>query len=257
MLDQLPILPIPQWLMDIAPGTIENRPFPVLEVLKDSLYYPSSGLDGDPVRYLAGNILSFIYVDYGYSREELNEALHNPWFHGYELVASRQVDKEELIPRGWIPEPPTPSDGDPTQYKDHIVEPYCSWSIFQRGADIPESHGPTRFSLLYLSADGVAAFQALYHSNEIAPKAVAIIQPGHAFGYNWTDFTQPQLIFGRNVMKNSHGQPQILLYGGIDTNAYNEPCWPYYRHFICFLDKADGGRIGVWANNARQTVSCT
>jgi hypothetical protein len=59
-----------EWLTDLSLPAIMHEPFPMDQVLQDSLYYPSSGFDGDPVRHLAGNILSFIYVDYGYSHDE-------------------------------------------------------------------------------------------------------------------------------------------------------------------------------------------
>ena len=77
MLEQLPRMSIPRWLVEISPSTITDKPFPIAEVLKDSLYYPSSGFDGDPVKYLAGNIFSFIYVDSGRSYEEFIDNLNN------------------------------------------------------------------------------------------------------------------------------------------------------------------------------------
>lgn len=261
MLDQLPEIAVPTWLSDLSPATIINEPFPLHELLHDSLYYPSSGFDGAPVHYLAGNILSFIYVDYGHSHAEFISALNNSGFIGYDLVAIRSVTEPELTPNGWQPVPPTRSDGrDPSSedYRRFIKKPFCSWAVFQRREDVQVSHGPSRFSLLYLCADGVAAFQALYVANSAFPKAVAVIQPGHGFGGNWTDYTNPELIFARSVLGNPSGQPEILLYGGYgECDYYREPCWPDYQTHLCFVDKdrADGGSIGIWSRNAHSVAS--
>lgn len=247
MLAQLPEMTAPRWMTDLSSTTVKNKPFSTHELLRDSLYYPSSGFDGDPVKYLAGNILSFIYVDYGHSRDEFMKALEMPGFLGYKVIGQpRSVTEQELTPHGWTPDPPTPTDGDPSRHADWIKEPFCEWVVFQRSADVPPGHGPYRFSILYLCADGVAAFQALYVANNIAPKSVAIIQPGHGFGGNWTDYEDPKKIFARAVLNNEAGQPEILLYGGVGHKFYQEPCWPDYNANVCFLDREDG-RIGVWS----------
>lgn len=255
MLEQLDRLSEPLWLTSLTPQTMAQNPLPLHEILSDSLYYPSSCFDGDPVKYLAGNFFSFIYVDYGYTREELNDTLNNPGFLGYEVLTTKEVKKEELIPKGWRQSIPTEADGDPALRKDWIKEPFCTWVIMQRKQDRSESHGPKRFSLLYLCEDGLAAFQALYTSNSAKPKAVAIIQPGHGFGGNWTDFTDPTKIFARSVLGNPAGHPEMLLFGGDEKcEYYREPCWPSYSHNVCFLDKAGGGSIGVWQRSATAIV---
>ncbi|MBC8386388.1 MAG: hypothetical protein H8E09_00940 [Gammaproteobacteria bacterium] len=251
MLSLLPNIAVPNWLTNLSIDTIKSEPFPLDQVLQDSLFYPSSGFDGDPVRYLAGNILSFIYVDYGYSHEEFMNALDNPGFLGYDLIANRSVAEKELTPRGWRPTPPTGSDGAPPRYRDWIKTPFCSWLLFQRSEDVSASHGPYRFSLLYLCADGAAAFQALYVANSMAPKVVAVIQPGHGFGGNWTNFEDPDQVFARSVLENPVGIPEFLLFGGIGRrNDYRESCWSNYREHLCFLDKAGGGTIGLWGRSA-------
>lgn len=252
MLHEMPEISAPRWLTSLSSATMTNESFPLHELLNDSLYYPSSGFDGDPVRHLAGNILSFVYVDYGHSHDEFVSALETPGFHGYDPIAARSVTERELTPNGWRPTLPAHSDGDPSRYRNWIKQPFCSWSVFQRREGVPDSHGPSRFSLLYLCADGVAAFQALYVANSVVPKAVAVIQPGHAFGRNWTDYTNPEQLLARSVLGNPSGRPEILLYGGIGKRGfYREQCWPDYQTLLCFIDKAGGGSIGVWSKNAQ------
>ena len=248
MLDQLPEMTAPRWMTDLSSTTMKNNPFSIHELLRDSLYYPGSGFDGDPIEHLAGNILSFIYVDYGHSRDKFMEALEKPWFPEYEVVGQpRSVTEQELTPHGWPPDPPTLTYGDHPLLADWIKEPFCQWVVFQRSADVPPCHGPYRFSLLYLCKDGVAAFRALYVANNIAPKSVAIIQAG-AIGGNRTNFEDPKDEFATSVLKNRAGQPEILLYGGVGRRRlfYREPCWPDYKTNVCFLNRADGS-IGVWS----------
>lgn len=101
MLDQLPEIATPNWLSQLLSETISGTPFPLRELLRDSLCYPSSAFDGDPIRHLAGNFLSFIYADYGVSQDRYTHALTNPGFRGYDLVATRPITESELVPDGW------------------------------------------------------------------------------------------------------------------------------------------------------------
>ena len=135
------------------------------------------------------------------------------------------------------------------QWIRELKKPFCSWIIMQRRMEMPASHGPKRFSFLYLCADGVAAFQALYVANGKFPAFVAVIQPGTGpGGLNWTGFGDPKRIFARSVLENPAGRSRIFLYGGMGMRDwYRQPCWPDYSERFCFLERADGN-IGVWQN---------
>lgn len=82
-----------------------------------------------------------------------------PWLRTH---CTHVVTEQELAQKGWAPTSLTSLDGDPLQFNGEMKQPFCSWMIFQRNKTVSHSHGPFRFSLLYLCADGVAAFQALY-----------------------------------------------------------------------------------------------
>lgn len=90
MLQQLPEIATPNWLSQLSSETILGTPFPLHELLRDSLYYPSSAFDGDPIRHLAGNFLSFIYVDYGVSQDRYT---HNS--------VRLKVKQHQLVGSGW------------------------------------------------------------------------------------------------------------------------------------------------------------
>ncbi len=248
--DLLPEVAQPQWLSDLTPESIQTAAFPLKEILEDSLYYPASGFDGDPIKYLAGRVFSFINVEYGKTEQELEEAIKLPGFKGYQILASRSVTESELTPNGWQPIMPERVDGNPRQYEKYVKKPFCRWYVFERCDDFPASHGPGRFSLLYLCADGAAAYQAIYVANATKPKFVAIIQPGHGFGCNWTDFTDPTKIFARTVLGNKAGRPEYLLYGGFaERHFYVETCWQDYGDLLGFFTHGYDGNIGVWRRN--------
>lgn len=251
MISEVPVISCPNWLRNLSADQILSNPFPLKQVLNDSLYYPSSGIDGDPIRHLAGNIFSFIYVDYGYTEDDLKNAILNRGFTGYQPVAVRPVREIELTPNGWIKMVVlTKEDGDPRSHQDFVKPSFCSWYVFERHPGFDARHGPCRFSLVHLCADGVAAFQALYVSNDMRPKAIAIIQPGEGFGGNWTYFWNPEQILARTVLRNPAGVPDWLLYGGYGAKEnYSRPCWPQYSENICYLSKTEGGNlgnIGLW-----------
>ena len=220
MRTELPTIAVPSWLTELTPAAMTDGSFPLRRLLRDSLYYPYSAFDGDPVKHLAGNILSFIFVDRDRSRDELCAELNNRGFKAYDLLMIRSVTERDLVPRWWHPSP----------YRHLIEEPFCIWAVLQRKACLAADYGPHRFSLLYLCADGVAVFQTLYITNSVAPRAVAVIQPGDS------KFKDPDGTFAQNVLRdNPGGPPQILLYGGYnDCESYPSPCWPAYPTNVCF-----------------------
>ncbi len=251
--------PIPDW---IASANEPLGPLPLFELLDKSVYYPSCGLDGQPVKFLGGYFHSFVYVDYGVRRDDLLELLgeggrdrkqrafrdaiearqHLP-FRGYRLVACRNVEKDELTPHGWFPHLLEPCDGNPPDRSPSGIPPFAVWSILERTESFDDTHGPARFSLLYVGGDGVASFNAMYLRNNVAPAVVAVIQPGTGFGGNYTDFEDPNQSFARLVRENPVGPPQFLLFGGRgDGGFYAGPCWPDYVNQVCrFTD-----RLRLW-----------
>lgn len=64
MIAEIEEIEMPDWLK------ADNFSFDIKKVLKDSLYYPASNFDGRPVAHLIGNIYSFIYADYGVTKDE-------------------------------------------------------------------------------------------------------------------------------------------------------------------------------------------
>jgi hypothetical protein len=71
---------------------------------------------------------------------------------------------------------------------------------------------------------------------------VAVIQPGHAFGLNWTNFEAEHRIFARVVLDNTSGPPEFLLYGGKYVSGNGSSCWHRYSDHV----SAVNNRLGLW-----------
>jgi hypothetical protein len=210
-----------------------NYKFNLNEVLKDSLFYPACKFDGSPIKHAAdfGKLNSFVYVDYGVTEENLQQEIMNG-FKGYKLSNNQRISQECLVPNG-VSYVVSPDNNEyrsiSDEYNPDNNPPFCRWYIFEREEGYSDDHGPKIFSLLYLCSDGAAAFQNLYISNKIKPKVIAIIQPGHGCGGNWTNYFDRKSILARSVFYNEQLVPDFLLTleDGRSANQENS-CWPEF-----------------------------
>ena len=164
MISQLPKKSVPDWLAKISQSTITIDPFPLTQLLEDSLYYPSSGFDRDPVKYLSGNILSFIYVDYGRSHDEFENEIIKRGFRGYECVATRSVTEQELTPRGWRPIQPDRDhiDYDPLYNSDFTIK---GLKIFRIDREALQKERDTAERMEILSKDKLPRCRRKWNKN--------------------------------------------------------------------------------------------
>ena len=256
MIDRLPEKELPKWLADVDVGN-QSSPFPLMDVLNDSLYYPSSRFDGSPIRHLSGNIHSFIYADYFVTSDELEEKVKTPGFLGYHKILSRSVTEKELTPNGWQPPPLvnpkmvsrflSEHDGNPPMA--FRKKPFATWFVFQRDDLRNNEHGAKRFSLLYLCAEGVTTYQALYVSNNCSALGIALIVDGSAFGGNWASYYPRRSPLATTVLNNPAGRPRFLFHdGSVRWPEYPEdPNFPresrmYAKRSVVFL-ASDHGKI--------------
>jgi hypothetical protein len=244
------------WLINLTKEEIETGKFPLNDILHNSLYYPSCGFDGGVVKdcnTVASDlgIVSFIYCDYATGKDAFLEAQNT--FLGYHLLGCRDVTHSELIPNGW--NPILPPGIDKKQYMQYKADwkPFIMWSVFERDKSRDKSHGPDRFSILYLGGEGVATYNALYWTNNISARAIAIIQPGTAFGMNWTNFCDENGALAWMINNNPAGKPEIFYYGGYGTN-YDNFNWSNYKrkriienYYGNYYGKS--GEVGIWENS--------
>lgn len=231
---------------------------PVQQLLEGSVYYPACGYDGRVVQYTAGHAHSFVYVDARLPHDEVCSAIRRQEaFRGYRLWGCRSLDVSIFDGRcSWSPVKLNRQlDGDPCRYMVRYARPFAHWAVFERIESFAKLHGPQRFSLLFVGGDGVDVFQRFYYSNGTAPSIVAIIQPGDAFGGNWTRYQDPKQVFARAVLGNRYGTPEHIFYGGYTSTqyhsqwrgAYKQPCWPSHNKLLRFwAGRSMDWRLGLW-----------
>jgi hypothetical protein len=209
--------PLPPWLESI---TSESK-FDRKDVLENSIFYPGSRLDGRPFEEYSGFFHSFVYVDYEQKKDQLLECLYK--IRGYSPLLIKDVRQTEISPNPKIAIVPkrheliggfddeSISEYFRRQRKFANESPYCVWAVLERKPATNPSHGPQRFSLLYIHGEGVATYQAIYNSNLLCPAAIILCLAEIGFGGNWTVFEQRDGVFERAVMSNSAGIPKYLF----------------------------------------------
>jgi len=246
LIEEMPLQEIPDWLKNAADSPGCDVPLP--DLLNESLYYPASGLNGTPVKYLGGNVHSFVYADYGIPVKSMLMNMYGTekdcGFLGYFLLKHRDIPYEELFPHGWEP-PLSPV------YKHleeglgarHSMEPAGHWTVWQRLEEYSETHGPALFSFLYVHGEMSKVYQALYTRYLRRPLILAIIQPG-CFGGEWERTEDEDSFFKIVITSNPAGMPDYLLYGGLGGDWYKEPCWKEYEGKR--LTELPERRAGIW-----------
>ena len=215
-----------------------DQTLPVEEILKESLFYPASGVDGSPIMHWDLGVRSFVYVDITLDENSLNQILKNAPPRGYKAYI-RDVKEDELRLQNW--QPSSLSISDPMRYMAIIQEAginknstYAKWVVFKRNVDLTDAHGPDRFCLLFIRGEGIASYQALYTARKILPKIVAIIRPGTGWGGNFNSFEND---FLKEMSKHPKGLPGKLLYWHFSNqcvleNPWAEPDGPYNKDRI-------------------------
>lgn len=239
-------MPVPHWL---SVARLEG-PLPIDDMLEGCTYYPASGLDGlvlSRVWRSAAPSCSFVYVDYSISRQTLDEALTRrikrggQGLLGYRPTFRRAVTRAELERPGHYPTvhlSQTEQARAVEMYRmaarivgsDDIARAaFCEWVIFDRIDGFGEDHGPERLSFLFLLADGVAAYDALFLSQRKVPQTLVVKQPGHAFGGNYTNFFDEDGPLRRAVDLGAY-LPGYIVFGGLgEPENYRDRIWPEYE----------------------------
>ncbi|HHQ40677.1 MAG TPA: hypothetical protein ENK20_00085, partial [Chromatiales bacterium] len=129
-----------------------------------TVFYPGSGLDGHSVELFgsAHACHCFVQVDYSVTRERLHEELQSPGFRGYRVAAVVGLSAGDLVPGGWTPHL-LPDEHREVDYRH--TDPgkaFADLVLLERLAGYGDDHGARRLAVLFLYADAVAAYDALY-----------------------------------------------------------------------------------------------
>lgn len=227
---------LPLWLRDWCPGhQIRAEDFFAYRVV----FYPGSGTDGQPVKFFGSPHAahSFVFADYGVTKDHLLQELGDDGrpFAGYRSAGRTELSESDLTPSGWTP-----------HIHSHDVplssirqgEPYGFIEILERRDGFDDSHGPKRLAILFLWADGVAAYDALFCQSQAKP-SFAIVLQDHGVGGNWTTFGRGGSL--EQLASTTGRFPEFLLV------ADNTLAWNGYS----VVEGADASRGGMHNNERR------
>ena len=200
--------PMPLWLKNYKKG--DKLDFD--EILSHRVvYYPGSYLDGQAVRTFnkAHYAHTFFYVDYILEKERLTEELFkDEAFKGYELYDLREVTQSELLPRPWTPPQLDPEIIEASkEFVDQNQKPYCLLAIFEREDKYTDDHGAERFAIIFLFADAIATYHAMFISQNRVP--AVLLYEDHGFGCLYSKFGHGGLL--ERLAKDANSYPQFIM----------------------------------------------
>ncbi len=220
----------PDWLSNLELPNVESLQeitFPRRGVLESSVFYPASHFHGDVIKRLSSTFHSFIYVDYSVDQQSFDEAIKV--IRGYSVEGYKSLTPTDLSSPNTPPALAERFHRGLRRASEDLIRrasPFASWVVMKRDPEMTEEHGPRRFSLVFIAADGAAAYHRMYAADKIAPRALAIIQPGHAFGGNYTNFTCRDALLAHIVLEVGGPAPKFLLCGGKMYKKSDVSWWP-------------------------------
>jgi len=174
------------------------------------VYYPGSGTDGHPVK-LFGSTHSahcFVYADYGVPQQQIEGQLAaRRGFRGYHTFARLQLCERDLVPGGWTPHV---GPDEVLRDKNHFanVAPFGFLEVLERNANLNDTHGARRLAVLFLGADGIATYDAIFCQKR-GTVPFAVLLQDHGFGGNYDKFGRGGLL--ESIVMRSQCLPSWLL----------------------------------------------
>ena len=187
---------IPHWLDQFEDGA----PFLPQQFFGSRVvYYPGSGTDGHPVQLFGSthSAHSFVYADYGLRQADLEAELEHPryGFRGYHTLARHQLRQSDLVPVGWVPHIRADEiRPDIYGFAAVINAPFGFLEVLERDSEFDDNHGARRLAILFLGADGIATYDALFCQRHSISAPYAVVLQDHGFGGNYDRFGRDSLL---------------------------------------------------------------
>ncbi len=209
---------LPPWLDNFKNGDAFASPqFFAARIV----YYPGAGTDGHPVKLFGSthSAHSFVYADYGITQAalegELGHASHR--FRGYHTLARLGLVEHDLVPGGWVPHV-DPGDVARDKYRFAAPAPFGFLEVLERDEGFDDGHGPRRLATLFLGADGIAAYDAIFCQPHSSSRPFAVVVQDHGFGGNYDRFGRGGLL--ERIASGCNALPRWLL-AAENTHPWN------------------------------------
>ncbi|MBI3147470.1 MAG: hypothetical protein HYZ17_03035 [Betaproteobacteria bacterium] len=203
---------MPDWLAQFTNGNA----FPRQAFLSSRIvYYPGSGTDGHPVKLFGSAHAAhcFVYVDYGRTQAELEKTLEHPehGFLGYHRLARVPLRESDLVPNGWRSHlaPDELNIASALNFASVADAPFGFLEVLERNPDLAEEHGAKRLAILFLGADGIASYDALFCQGHEQRPPFAVVLVDHGFGGNYERFGRDGLL--ERIAQRCGVFPEFLL----------------------------------------------
>lgn len=242
---------MPSWLAEYHPG--DQVAFS--DFISGRIgYYPGSLFDGCLIETanIAHCVHSFLYVDYGVTREQVEEELSKKdTIRGYHSIGRVEWSHKDLMPQGdyQLPIDLLTCVKDSGVFVAKNVQPFCIMEVYERNQDKDESCGAERIAVTYLFADGIATYYQLFVMQYKKAPWLFLLQD-HGFGGNYDRFGKGGLLHA--IISNYRLRPKFVISGENDANM-----WDGY-HRILDVESVVGGmhhdtRV-IYAKNDQETT---
>jgi hypothetical protein len=98
------------------------------------------------------------------------------------------------------------------------VAPYAFLEILERNADMDDGHGARRLAIIFLCADGIASYDALFCQRHSKAPPFAVLLQDHGFGGNWDKFGGGGLLEG--IASQFRTLPKFLVVATENTKPW-------------------------------------
>ncbi len=216
--------PVPEWLAAFDVNTCFSRE----QFFRSRLvFYPGCGIDGQPVRLFGANHAAhcFVYVDYGCQQEFFEQNLDDPvsGFRGYDTLARLSLRESDLVPNGWVSHLHEVAG---RRVSPEVMQsfarirgnPFAFLEVMERQPDLDDNHGPSRLAILFIGADGIATYDALFCQHDSIAPPFAVVLQDHGFGGNYDRFGRGGLF--EAIAGRCNAMPEMLLVA-TDTRPWN------------------------------------
>ena len=177
------------------------------------VYYPGSALEGSPIRVFntAHAAHVYIYVDYGFGKEEIERRLIEDIPAGYHIYDKQEVSDRDILPftpqyhlteeeRAYVME----------RYREARVPTHNSFgflTIYERDDAYGEEHGAKRFAVLFHCGDAIATYDVIFGNTKAMP--YACILDNYGFDGSYEGFCRGSLL--EKIANRIHPLPRYLI----------------------------------------------
>ena len=218
----------------------------IKDILSESVFYPSSGVDATPIEAFGRKYSYYIHADYEMKEQYVHISMQGDFSGvGYDMLRHEEISESAIIRSSDTMPIFEMNKKEKSRYRElsryhrrRFVGkylPYFSrWGVY-RFNPLKSGHHPSKpdgFSLLHIGGDAIIWFKKLYLSYGVNPKSVSIINPGILYVDNYTTYlnTEDTLykMILHNVNTNGAEMPETIITDCLrSTDKFP---WPYYEY---------------------------